>query len=125
MVTLQYLIKTPLYKDLNVTIHHQWENLFTLHMDLKSQILNYIGASYNISILIVKKILYTNRLMIHNCLDIPKMMDYDNTIYSITLSQNFHLLGLFKNKHLEELDFPTLFLWATLTSFKSFFHINK
>jgi hypothetical protein len=27
MVTLKNLIETPLYKDLNVTIHHQWANL--------------------------------------------------------------------------------------------------
>jgi hypothetical protein len=36
-------------------------------------------------------------------------MDYEYTIYSIVPSQNLHLLGLFKNKHLEELIFPTLF----------------
>jgi hypothetical protein len=41
MVVLQDLIETPLYKDLNVTIHHQWENAFTLHMDFKSQIFNF------------------------------------------------------------------------------------
>jgi hypothetical protein len=38
--------------------------------------------------------------MIHNFLDAPKIMDYENIIYSITPSQNFHPLGLFKNKHL-------------------------
>jgi hypothetical protein len=36
-------------------------------------------------------------------------MDYENTIYYITLIQNFHPLGLFKYKHLEELNFPTSF----------------
>jgi hypothetical protein len=35
MVVLQDLIETPLYKDLNVTIHHQWESLFALHMNLE------------------------------------------------------------------------------------------
>jgi hypothetical protein len=34
MVTLQYLITTTLYKDLNVIIHHS-ANLFTLHMNSK------------------------------------------------------------------------------------------
>jgi hypothetical protein len=38
MFTLQNLIKAPLYKDLNVTIHHQWASLFALHMNLESQI---------------------------------------------------------------------------------------
>ncbi len=36
-------------------------------------------------------------------------MDYENIIYSISSSQNFHLLGLFKDKHSKELNFPTLF----------------
>jgi len=47
MGDLQDIIKTPLYKDLNVTIHHQWVSLFTLDMDSKSQILNYTNASYD------------------------------------------------------------------------------
>jgi hypothetical protein len=47
MGDLQDIIKTPLYKYLNVTIHHQWVSLFTLHMDSKSQILNYTSASYD------------------------------------------------------------------------------
>jgi hypothetical protein len=34
MITLRDLIETPLYKDLNVTIHYQWKSLFSLHMDL-------------------------------------------------------------------------------------------
>jgi hypothetical protein len=34
MITLQDLIETPLYKDLNVTIHYQCKSLFDLHMDL-------------------------------------------------------------------------------------------
>jgi hypothetical protein len=35
MFALQDLIKMPLYKNLNVTIHHQWESLFTLHINSK------------------------------------------------------------------------------------------
>jgi len=38
--------------------------------------------------------------VIHNFLEAPKIMDYENTIYA--LSQHFHLLGLFKDKHLKE-----------------------
>jgi hypothetical protein len=33
MVVLRNLIETPLYKDLNVIIHHQWVGLFPLHMN--------------------------------------------------------------------------------------------
>jgi hypothetical protein len=36
-------------------------------------------------------------------------MDYENIIYSIAPSIDFHPLGLFKNKHSKELYFPTLF----------------
>jgi hypothetical protein len=38
IVVLWDLIETPLYKDFNVTIHHQWENLFALHVNLEFRI---------------------------------------------------------------------------------------
>ncbi len=47
--------------------------------------------------------------MINNFLDVPKIMNYENTIYSTALSQNFHLLSLFKDKHSKKLNFPILF----------------
>jgi hypothetical protein len=47
--------------------------------------------------------------MIHNFLDAPKIMDYENTIYSIAPSQNFQPLDLFKNEHSKKKKFPTLF----------------
>jgi len=37
--------------------------------------------------------------MMHNLLNAPKIMDYENTIHSIAPSQNFHPFDLFKNKH--------------------------
>jgi rRNA pseudouridine-1189 N-methylase Emg1 (Nep1/Mra1 family) len=39
MVALQNLIETPIYKDLNVNIHHQWASLFALHMNSKFKFL--------------------------------------------------------------------------------------
>jgi hypothetical protein len=33
--------------------------------------------------------------MIHNFLEAPKIMDYENIMYIIAASQHFHLLGLF------------------------------
>jgi hypothetical protein len=36
-------------------------------------------------------------------------MDYENTMSSIAPSQHFHPLRLFKDKHLENLNFSTLF----------------
>jgi len=47
MVVLQDLIETSLYKDLNVTIHHQWASLFVLHMNLEFRIPIYNNASFN------------------------------------------------------------------------------
>ncbi len=39
--------------------------------------------------------------------------DYINAIYSIIPNQDFYTLGLFKDNHSKELNFPTLFLWAS------------
>jgi hypothetical protein len=47
--------------------------------------------------------------MIHNFLDNPKIMGYEVTIYFVAHNQNFHLLGLIKDKHYEDLNLPTLF----------------
>jgi hypothetical protein len=47
MVVLRDLIETPLYKYLNVNIHHQWASLFALHMNSEFQIPIYNNASSN------------------------------------------------------------------------------
>jgi hypothetical protein len=47
MVVLRNLIETPLYKDLNVNIHHQWVCLFALHMNSEFQTPIYNNASFN------------------------------------------------------------------------------
>jgi len=47
--------------------------------------------------------------MIHRFLNVSKTMDYENIIYYISPSQNFHPLHLFKNKHSKKINFPTLF----------------
>ncbi len=95
---------------MNVTIHHQWVSLFTLHMDSKSQIFNYNDASFNNFDSNSEEIHYTPiNLMIHNFFKAPKIINYDNTIYFIAPSQHFHRQGSFKDKHLKELNFPTLF----------------
>jgi hypothetical protein len=62
--------------------------------------------------------------MIHNFLNVPKIMDYENTIYFIVSNQNFHPLGLSKDKHSKELNFPTCFTGNFDNFFKAF-HINK
>jgi hypothetical protein len=73
MVALQHLIETPLYKYLNVTIHHQWASLFLLHLNSKSQIPTYNNASSNNYNFDNEKIHYTPiNLIIHNNLKFPK-----------------------------------------------------
>jgi hypothetical protein len=37
MLALKNLISTPLYSNLNVTIHPQWNNLFFMHTTLSNQ----------------------------------------------------------------------------------------
>jgi len=94
------LIEIPLYKKLNITIHHQWASLFDLHMNSKSHFPIYNNASFNNSSYNNEKIHYTlPNSMIHYFLDVPKIMDYEITIYFIDQSQNFHPLGLFIDKH--------------------------
>jgi hypothetical protein len=53
--------------------------------------------------------------MIYNFSDVPKIMDYENIIYSIAPSQNFHLLGLFKTSRGAKIS--NIVLWVTLTIF--------
>jgi hypothetical protein len=110
---------------LNVTIHHQWANLFTLHVYIESQICNSSDASFdNLDFNNEKFHCTPIKLMIHNFLEPPKIIAYENIIYSIAPNQHFHLLGLFKDKHLKELKFSTLFM-ANLDNFQKVFHINK
>jgi hypothetical protein len=79
-------------------------------MDSESQILNCSDASFDNSDSNSEKLLCTPiDSMIHNFLEVPKIMDYENTIYFIAPSQHFHPLGLFKYKHSKEQNFPTLF----------------
>jgi hypothetical protein len=76
MVILRDLIEMSLYKDLNVTIHHQWASLFTLHMNSKFQILTFNNASSNNFDFDNEKMHYTpTDLMIHSFLNAPNIMD--------------------------------------------------
>jgi hypothetical protein len=86
--------------NLNVTIHHKWASLFALHMNSKSQIPTYNNASSDNFDSNNENIHRTPiNSTIHNFLNAPKIMNYEIIIYLIAPSQNFHLLGLFKDKH--------------------------
>jgi hypothetical protein len=63
--------------------------------------------------------------MITNFLDAWKIMDYENTIYSIAPSQDFHPLSLFKDKYSKN---NNKFQHCSMGNFNKFlkvFHINK
>jgi len=58
--------------------------------------------------------------MIHYFLRVPKIIDCDNAIYFIATSEQFHLLGLFKDKHPEKLKFSNIILWPSSIVSKGF-----
>jgi hypothetical protein len=69
-------------------------------MNSKFQFFTYNNASSDNFDFSNEKMHYTpTDSMIQHFLDAPKIMDYENTIYSITPNQNFHPLSLFKNQH--------------------------
>jgi hypothetical protein len=47
MVILWNFIETPLYKNLNLTIHHQWASLFDFAYEFKISNSYYNNASFN------------------------------------------------------------------------------
>ncbi len=90
-------------------------------MNLESQIPIYNNASSDNSNSNNEKIHWTTtKSMIHNFLDVQKIMDYENTISSIAASQNFHPLGIFKDKHLKEQKFSILFYKQPWQIFEGF-----
>jgi hypothetical protein len=73
---------------LNITIHLQWGSLFDLHMNSNFQIPTYNNASFTNYGYDNEKIHYTpSYSMIHNFLNFPKIMDYENTLYYNAPSQ--------------------------------------
>jgi hypothetical protein len=94
-------------------------------MDSQSQILNFYDASYDKSNSNNEE-LYCTPIdsMIHNFLESPKTMDYDNIMYIIAPSQHFHLLGLFKDKRLKKIKNQRCFI-ANLYNFQKIFRVNK
>ncbi len=84
-------------------------SLFAVLINSEYRISTYNNASSNNFDFDNEKIHYTStNSMIHNILDAPKIMDYENTMFSGSPNQKFHLLSLFKTKHTKELNFPTL-----------------
>ena len=108
ILALKDLFNTPLYKELNVKIHPSWNSLFAIHMHTKTQY-NLIDEDDSIKDNFEEE----NddvpiETMIHIFLDSKIINDYDKML-AVAPSENYHLIGIFKNKYSEELNFPTLF----------------
>jgi len=88
MLALKDLISTTLYSNLNVTIHPQWNNLFSMHTTLSNQTNDqYISSSNDFNFENEDHV--TCALidsMIHNFLNASKINDYENIIYPIAPS---------------------------------------
>jgi hypothetical protein len=98
-------------------------SLFALHMNLEFQIPIYSNSSSDSFDFDNEEIHCTpTKSMIHSFLNAPKIMDYENTIYFIAPNQNFHPLGLFKDRHSKEQNFSTLFFGQTKEFSKGFSH---
>ena len=108
MLALKDLLHTPLYKSLNIKIHHAWDSLFAIHMNTKTQHNcvdendifkdNFEECFEDIS----------TETMIHNFLDSDIINDYDKMLI-VAPSEDYHPISIFKDKYSEELNFPTLF----------------
>ena len=108
MLALKDLLHTPLYKSLNIKIHHAWDSLFAIHMNTKTQhncidendILkdNFEECFEDIS----------TETMIHNFLDSDIINDCDKMLI-VAPSEDYHPISIFKDKYSEELNFSTLF----------------
>jgi hypothetical protein len=95
-------------------------------MDSESQVFNFNDASFDNSDFDSEELQCTpTNLTIHNFLDVPKIMDYENNIYSIAPSQHFHLICLFKDKYSKELNFFQHCFMTNLDIFQKVFYINK
>ena len=102
------LLSTPLYKELDVKIHHAWDSLFLIHVNIKTEEnfiddIDVIKDSFEEDVEQV-----STDTMIHNFLDSGIINDY-NKMLVVAPSEDYHPLGILKNKYSEELNFPTLF----------------
>ncbi len=79
---------------MNITIHHQWASLFISHMDLESQLFYFSDVTFNNLDFDSELHCTPIELIIHDFLEVPKILDNEIIIYCITLSQHFHHLKL-------------------------------
>jgi hypothetical protein len=110
MIALKDLIKTPLYKECNIVICPQWNSLFALYMQSSSNLDVNMDIEDNSNADNFEEDIEDSpsETLVHNFLDSEKIYDFENLIF-IALSQEYSLVGIFKDKNSEELNYPTLF----------------
>lgn len=107
MLALKDLIKTPLYKECNVSIRPQWNSLFSLHiqsnmnLDIQCDTMNANDFEEEIDN-------PPSETLVHNFLESDKIHDFDKML-SVAPGQEYSPIGIFKDKFSEELNHPTLF----------------
>ena len=110
MIALKDFIKTPLHIECNVVICPQWNSLFALHMQLSSNIDVDMDIKDNSNVDNFEEDVENppSETLVHNFLDSEKIYDFEN-LMSIAPSQDLSLIGIFKDRNSEELNYPTLF----------------
>jgi hypothetical protein len=112
MKALNDLCKTPLYKDANVYIKQDWK-------DIMDSSMNEVPTSNNKNEHISEGLISSDGFeeihddqgtdtLIQNILEPEQIFDDDDSI-AIAPGENFRPLGLFRDLHSEEYNFPTLF----------------
>jgi hypothetical protein len=101
-------------------------NFICFAYDSEYKNLIYDNASFEKSDFDNKKIHYTpTNSMLHNFLNVPKIMNCENIIYFVALSKKFHPSTLYKYKHSKKLIFFQHCFMSNFNKFLKVVHINK
>ena len=106
MQSLHELIETSLYKTKNVTINDSWLQLNEPEQEMHS--MSDSTSSDTDSLSDREHVNQTNTL-IHGFIDARSIHNMNDKIIALVPSQELYPIRIFKDKHFEEMNFPTLF----------------
>jgi len=110
MLALKDLLSTPLYKKLDVNIHHAWDNLFRIHVNIKTE-KNFIDDMDVIKDSFEEDVeQISTDTMIHKFLDSNIINDYDKMLV-VAPSEDYHPLSIFKDKYNEGFKISNIISW--------------
>jgi hypothetical protein len=110
MIALKDLIKTFANKECNIYIPPPWNSLRALNMQSWTNLDVDMDIEYNSNVENFEEDIENppSEILIHNFLDLKKNYYFGN-LMSIAPNQECSLMGVFKDKNSEELNYPTLF----------------